>query len=637
MKTFRNKFYLALLIFVSVFALVSCSNEDDLPPSPNDPPAGEHVPNPAGDDFYMYVNGAWHSSLGDDDVDTGFMIDVVKITEEKSNGVLDEMEEARILRNSCKQLVGEGLEANKEYAKNIIDEISGRIEDAETKEEVGQILGECIASGYVDCMLRLYSAIPKEGDKVCFTLIPDAVTSSIMSGVGGDDEEDDEDEEDDDEVEQRKLLGKRFSLGTYEKYTGKMTRSGGNDFMTSVVEGIGLDPDYFVVEETLRGMYENLSNSTLDELKETIVSSLMLEFSLYGGDEMTQEITGNTIGSTSEFLEKQLPELLAYPLSYYYCEKYVNDMIKEEYAQYAETMRSVFAERIEANEWLSAPTRQEALDKLMNMKFFIGEPGKWYTETFPTLQGDDLFVENVLEAKKSRNNTIISILGKNKRDEAMNLLLLAFKGTPLTEHNAFHLPEVNSIMILPSFMMAPEYTSDMDVAKKFALFYVIGHEMTHGFDLEGSKYDVNGDINDWWDPIDKEHFFALNNALAQQISTFEIAPGIMTDGNRTITEDVADLGGMNIALDALTEHLERNGATAEEMAQAHKVFYEYNAYRYRLRYSERYFQYMQTSEHSVSMVRVNGIVQHMDKWYELYNVVEGDLLYLPKEKRITIW
>ena len=129
----------------------------------------------------------------------------------------------------------------------------------------------------------------------------------------------------------------------------------------------------------------------------------------------------------------------------------------------------------------------------------------------------------------------------------------------------------------------------------------------------------------------------MNNKFIKQIGTHEAAPGVMANGELTIGEYVADLGGLNIAFDALTEYLKKQGVSGEQLKKAQKDFYEYYAYRYRTQYNEADLQAQLEDEHGVDKVRVNAMVQHMDSWYELFNVVEGDLLYLPKEERVNIW
>jgi predicted metalloendopeptidase len=437
------------------------------------------------------------------------------------------------------------------------------------------------------------------------------------------------------EEEEARKHGKHLSMGG-EKYFSKTRSAGDDDFMSYVVEGLGYDPDQFLMEDSLVTVYNEMNMAPLEMLKEIVKKALETELYVYCGDDVAQKITENAVASTGQILEKQLPSLLSYPLSYYFCEKYVDDKVKAEYTEYAETMREVFAKRIEANEWLSDPTKQKALEKLNSMKFFIGEPDSWDMEALPKLRGE-LLLDDILETKQTRIRAIESLLGKDKRNESMTAAILLFESMPTYVYNAGYLFPANSMLMLPAFMMEPEYTSDMDAAKKYAMFYVIGHEMTHGFDLKGSTRDANGDLNNWWEPADREKFEALNDDFSKQISTFEIAPGIMANGENTVTEDVADLGGLNIALDALNEYLEDKGATEEEIKEAQKTFFEYHAMRYRAEYTPLQFQRMLGDVHSVNMVRVNGMVQHMDSWYELYNVQEGDALYLPADKRIKIW
>ncbi|MBR5480527.1 MAG: hypothetical protein IKU85_02345 [Bacteroidaceae bacterium] len=621
MKNF--KFWaMALFFLVAGLGFTACSEDKEIPEP--DVPAVEEELSPAGEDFYMYVNEAWHKNLGEVTTTQGAIYDAAEEISMKADLVLDEMEEARAIMNSYERLMDGEQDANVEFADSILQVISDAVDAAETKEELGLFLGECVRKGYIDNMFRLYAAPTKHGAEICYTLAPDVNLMSMLDAG--------EDEEEEGFVDG--VFGKRFSMGRYEKYTVK-TRSG-NDFMSCVAEGVGIDPKYFVMEDTMAVLYDGFNQSSLEELKEMILQSAIMEFYLYCGDDYVQEITEGSVSSTYDVLKKQLPNLLTYPLSYYFCQKYVNDEVKAEYTAYAENMRSMFAKRIETNAWLTGQTKQAALDKLENMKFVIGEPEEWDLESFPQMRGE-LLIDDILEAKQSRNRTIESLIGKDKHDESAALCILTLGGLGMYQYNAGYIRETNSMLILPAFMMEPEYTSDMDIAKKYALFYVIGHEMTHGFDIHGSEYDANGDLNDWWEPSDKEKFLALNKAFAQQISTIEVAPGIMAPGSQTVSEDVADLGGFNIAFDALNEALKQQGVSGEEQKKAQKTFFEHHAFRYRTEYDAQTLQRLLSDVHSLAKVRVNGMVQHMGRWYDLYNVTGQNAMYLPEDKRITIW
>lgn len=616
-----NWFY-TLLLLVAGMSISSCSEDNDL----DVPPVKDETVNEAGDNFYMFVNGAWHNSLTpNEDKDRGFQEDAYEITKKRRDDLLKDMEETKKLEQSYEYLMAEGLEENQAYLDSIIDVIGECAMSAQSKHELGVYVGEWIKKGYLENMFRLYTTISVHDDKICYTICPDQVTLNLAGGTqAGDGEEG--------EIEGEEA--RHFMFANYQKYTC-MTR-GGEDFISSVVAGMGLDPNCFVIADSLKTFYENFNAMSLEELKGTIIGYAGSELFMYCGDDNTREATNGYTDKTRDVLDAHLRHLLTYPLSYYYCEKYVDDEVKAKYTTYAETMRSVFAKRIENNSWLSGETKVKALEKLNNMKFFIGEPDEWNLETFPKFNSK-LFVENILEAKQSRINTAISLIGKPKRENTIPAIILACGGMGTYVYNAFYSPTTNAMTILNCFMSAPEYTEDMQPADLYALFYVIGHELTHGFDKEGSKYDANGNLNNWWTAEDREKFDALNDALAQQISTIEIAPGIMANGYQTVTEDIADLGGLNIALDALNEYLAEQGVTGQELMEAQKAYFERHAYRYRTVYSEKHFQEMQNDTHSVSLVRVNGMVQHMDAWYDLYNVTEGDDLYLSEDKRITIW
>ena len=270
------------------------------------------------------------------------------------------------------------------------------------------------------------------------------------------------------------------------------------------------------------------------------------------------------------------------------------------------------------------------------MRFYVGGPDEWVDEYEADVKGED-FLDDLIEVKSNRSRIIEASIGKDLHDNFMLECMYDVEGDALNSSFAGYSPEANALVIYPSYLMEPEYSSDMEVGKMFALFSVFGHEMTHGFDIDGAKYDAFGNEVDWWTAGDRTQFEALNEAFSTQIGTFELKPGIYAPTTATIGENVADLGGLNLAFDALTAYLTKQGVTGEALKAQQRAFFEHYAYRYRVEYSEEEFQEQLVDEHSVNMVRVNGMVQHMDAWYDLYNVKEGDALYLPADKRITIW
>ena len=603
----RKYFYFALMVLASVWLMPACSDHDDMPGGENEE---EHVSNPAGDDFYMFVNGEWHESLTNLSTPQGYSHDIAKLLAAKTVECYKTYEPAILIQESLANLLAGGQDANLQRVDEVIEEL---LADVETKTDAYRAIGKMVGMGLIDSEIRLYM-YPDEGIMHYAVVPPQA------------------DEEGEEEAEIRSM--KHRKVKKLKKYSGRSRST--DDAMNAILEGLGMDPDYFLYDESIVPFLTKLEESSLDELKELINGAVVSELLPFCGDEYVAEITQGAITSTMDMVNALFEELFKYSLSHHFSQTYLTEELKGQYAEYGEELRSVFAKRIENNAWLSTATKQAALAKLNAMKFFFGEPEVWYEAGFPVLKGE-LLVDDILEAKASNKRLVEAVLGKNFRDESFTWGICQPGGSCLNKHDAYYSVDTNAMHIHPSFLMAPEYAEDMEPGKVYASFYVMGHEMTHGFDLDGSTYDGEGQENNWWAAEDRAKFEALNNLVIEQIGTFKVAEGIFANSSKTVTEDVADMGGMNIAFDALTAYLTKKGVSGDELKKAQKDFFEHHAYRYRTHYTPETLQEQLADEHSVDMVRVNGIIQHMDSWYELYNVVEGDALYLPKEERIVIW
>ena len=604
-KLFNWLFVLSVL--VSGLSFASCSDDDDF--NDNDTPPVVDVPNPAGDDFYMYVNGEWHENLTDTETTQGYWSDIEAMLSEMTDYAYENMEEYQMVMKSLAQMENGGNEANEQRVEEIIAAI---LADVETEYDAYVAIGKCIGMGLMDNTLKLYTAY--ENGKIRYTLGPiDA----------------------EDKLEEKSYARKRFRHIKYTK-PALMTRGGG-ELLKGILEGLGMNPEYFVYEKNfVDETFELLASSSLEELTTYIQNNIRVELMPYCRDEYVGQVTAGAITSTAEFLQAMRDDLFNYSISYMFNQLYISEEVKAQFEVYGEELRSVFAKRIENNSWLSVETKAAAQDKLSKMNFFYGGPDEWLAEGFPAPEGE-LLVDDILELKASRTRMIAAIMDQSLFTESMNYMMFAPGGLSLNLYNAIYIVENNSVNIFPALMMKPEWSEEMDPAEMYATFQVIGHEITHGFDKDGSAVDAYGEENNWWTAEDKEKFLALNDKLSAQISTFEVAPGILTDGERTIAEDVADLGGLNIAFDAMNEFMKESGVTGEALKEAQKRFFKRYAQRLCINYSADELEEMFKDEHSVGKIRVNGMLQHMDAWYNLYNVVEGDSLYLPAEERVLIW
>lgn len=610
----KKYFYYFLLMLASVFMISSCCEDDVV--SDDDEIS---VPNPAGDDFYMFVNGEWHENLTDTDITQGFKIkDVIDLVGQKINEVAQTMDEVITINKSFIHLYNGGQQANLDRVEEIVEEL---LADVNTKKDAYRAIGQMIGMGLTDDLVNLYMVF--DGDEIHYTISP--VNSS---------EEGEEGEEAAAKFSKRSL--NKINWNKYKKYA-PISRTA-DDVIENLVEGLGLDSDYLMLDEDLNEFIEKLENCTLDDLKEFIQDNVEWSLLPYCGDEYVQQLTDGNIQTTADYYNAMFDENFRYSLSYHFNQAFVSAETKEKFKAYGEELKSVFAKRIEKETWLSAQSKQVALEKLESMKFFFGWPDDEYTEEGFAKPKGELLVDDMLEVKMSRTRLIEAKLGMNPRDESM-MIIMFYPGDnlSLTEYNAINVSFLNTVNIFPAFMIEPEFSLDMNLSENYVSLATLGHEMAHSFDCDGVKYGPDGSQVEWLTANDKATFDAMVAQFVDQISTLEALPGISQDGNITVNENMADLVGLNITFDALNECLKKNGVTGDELKEAQKDFFEYYAFRYRTNYSAEDIQSSLQDEHGLNKIRVNGVVQHMDSWYDLYNVVEENLLYLPNEERFTLW
>ena len=218
----------------------------------------------------------------------------------------------------------------------------------------------------------------------------------------------------------------------------------------------------------------------------------------------------------------------------------------------------------------------------------------------------------------------------------------SFVPTDLTLMNAMYDPTYNAVFIYPALMLPPTLPENVTAAYKYAMFAIIGHEFTHGFDTNGSQYDKYGNKDDWWTVADRMAFEERRDLLVSCYNHLEIdlvrKPGIYSRGDLTQTEDIADLGGFLATLDAYMARLSADGYTGETYKEQLRKFYESFAYVWRVQYSdEKLAQFPEKDVHSHARLRTNGVMMNTDLWYELFGVDRNCKLYLPKERRAYIW
>lgn len=289
-----------------------------------------------------------------------------------------------------------------------------------------------------------------------------------------------------------------------------------------------------------------------------------------------------------------------------------------------------FEQHIRQLQWMSAATKEKALEKLGKFNVKIGYPDKW--KDYSGLRVGPSLFENVLNARRWQFEE-----NRAKQDKPVDKTEWGM--TPQTV-NAYYSPLYNEIVFPAAILQPPFYDYKADAAVNFGgIGAVIGHELSHGFDDSGSQYDGNGNLNNWWTDEDRQKFEQATKALAEQYGAYEPVPGVFVNGRFTLGENIGDLGGVSVAYDALKMYLEDRGNPGEidGFTQKQRFFLSW-ATIWRTKTTEEFVvNQVKTDPHSPAQYRAVGPLVNVDGFYEAFDINEGDTLFLPKEQRIVIW
>ncbi|MBR4728762.1 MAG: M13 family metallopeptidase [Prevotella sp.] len=312
------------------------------------------------------------------------------------------------------------------------------------------------------------------------------------------------------------------------------------------------------------------------------------------------------------------------------------NICKQQCQDIMEQMRQNFIRRVDNLDWMSASTKAEARRKAEAMTFYIGYPDQWNEKLTPEVEGDVLLA-TVTQLRQNAVQTISSIRGKDADELGWDLWASI---SQFTTDNAFYLSTTNSLVILPSWITKPRFNNDLSEATAYAVTTTFGHEFCHGFDDSGAQFDENGYYRNWWAPADLEAFQAKQQIMIDLFNQLEVYPGLMADGANTLTENMADYGGQELALECYKQRLTDQGFKGIQFDEQIKKFFLSFAHLWKgeeeldkslLEY------YYKNDNHSANHNRVNGMMRLQDDWYRLYNVKPTDKLYVAPEGRVKIW
>lgn len=313
-----------------------------------------------------------------------------------------------------------------------------------------------------------------------------------------------------------------------------------------------------------------------------------------------------------------------------YVEKHFPAEAKERMNKLVGNLIEAYKASINELDWMGAETKMQALDKLSKFTPKIGYPDKWKDYSAVTITKDNL-VGNLQSAGLANHKEQLAKIGK-PIDKA------AWQMNPQTV-NAYYDPTKNEIVFPAAILQPPFFDLNADDAVNYgAIGAVIGHEIGHGFDDQGSTFDGDGVLKNWWTDQDKEEFKKRTQALVNQYNEFKVFADLNVNGEFTLGENIGDLGGLSIALKAYRMSL--NGQTEPVMdgfTGTQRVFLGWGqAWRHKAREQSLRMQ-VNTDPHSPAKFRVNGVVRNIPEFYEAFGIQPGDSLYLAPEKRVKIW
>ncbi len=316
------------------------------------------------------------------------------------------------------------------------------------------------------------------------------------------------------------------------------------------------------------------------------------------------------------------------PIGKMYCEKYFPESSKNRMLQLVHNLQTALSQRIDEATWMSAETKAQAKDKLENFIIKIGYPDKWKDFT-------NLEISDTLSLTENLDNVSEFFLLDNLRKKVNKPVDKSeWFMTPQTI-NAYYNPTSNEICFPAGILQPPFFDPEADDALNYgAIGGVIGHEMSHGFDDQGSQFDKTGNQRNWWTEQDKKNFDQRTQVLVDHFSNIEVVNGKKVNGKLTLGENIGDNGGLNIALRAMRNT--GNTAVIDGFTADQRFFLGWArvwAGTSRPEYQE---MLITIDPHSPEFARVNGALPMIDEWYTAFNIKKGKL-FVPKKKRAHIW
>lgn len=407
-------------------------------------------------------------------------------------------------------------------------------------------------------------------------------------------------------------------------------------------KGVGFgEPSRVIVSgvDYVKEVNQIIENTPLETVKTYLRWCVLNDAAPYLSDDIVQT-RFDFYGKTLRDLKEQKPRnervllqanrRIGEALGQLYVAEYFPQEAKEQALEMVENVRKAYENRIQNLDWMSKETKEQAIKKLYAMMIKIGYPDQW--KDYSNLNLTDTYYQNIVNAKKWDYQRDLSKLGKpvDKTEWWMS---------PQTV-NAYFNPTFNEIVFPAAILQPPFFDYKADPALNYGgIGAVIGHEISHGFDDQGAKFDANGNLKNWWKEEDQKNFEERGKQLIAQYDAYEPFEGIHVSGEFTLGENIGDLGGVNSAYDGLLIHLNKKGLIDKinDLTQEQRFFVSW-ATIWRTKYRDEALKnQIKTDPHSPGMYRAIGPIENVDAFYEAFDIKEGDKMYKKPEDRVSIW
>ena len=314
-----------------------------------------------------------------------------------------------------------------------------------------------------------------------------------------------------------------------------------------------------------------------------------------------------------------------------YVSRYFPESSKQKMVTLVENLRTALGQHIAELEWMSDETKVKAQEKLAAFTVKIGYPDKWKDYSTLIIDPELSYYENLRAASAWYVKDNLDKLGKptDKTEWGM---------TPQTV-NAYYNPTTNEICFPAAILQKPFFDPDADEPVNYGgIGVVIGHEMSHGFDDQGSMFDANGNMVNWWTAEDKAKFDALGDKLVAQFDEVEVLPGVHANGRFTLGENIGDHGGLSIAFTAMENAVgSKKDPMIDGFTRAQRFYLSYGAIWAQNITDQEKARLTNMDPHSLAVNRVNVSVKNFQTFFDAWDIHEGDPMFRPEEERVHIW